>query len=275
VAAVALITGATGLIGSQVLATWAVDDLEPVPVLSATTDLLAPGAAAALVADHRPAVVVHLAWSASGNLGYRNDPANAAWVRSSLELAKACKRQDAWLLATGTPLDDAREPSDEYSRSKASLRKHLQPAIDAGACTWLRPFYVVDPDRGRPELVQQAFDARESGTSLVLRTPESQHDFIHASDVGRAVVAAVQHRLRGEVSIGSGELRRVRDLVTALGVSWSPDPNRVASSRLQRHEAADVGRLLEVGWSPICTTELFTKAEANPDATVTLTDDRD
>ena len=67
-AAVALITGATGLIGSHVLATWDVGDLEPVPVSSATTDLLVPGAATALVADHRPAVVVHLAWSASRSL---------------------------------------------------------------------------------------------------------------------------------------------------------------------------------------------------------------
>jgi nucleoside-diphosphate-sugar epimerase len=259
VAAVALITGATGLIGSQVLATWDLDNLEPIPISSGTADLLVPGAATALVAAHRPAVVVHLAWSASGNPSYRNDPVNAVWVRTSLELAEACRREDAWLLATGTPLDDVSDPSDEYSRSKVDLRNQLQPAIDVGACTWLRPFYVVDPGRRRPALVQQAVAARESGTSLVLRTPDSEHDFIHASDVGRAVVTALRHELRGEVPIGSGELRRVRDLVTALGVPWSPDEDHVDTARPQRHEAANIGRLLEVGWSPICTTELFTK----------------
>ena len=176
-----------------------------------------------------------------------------------MELAEACRQQATWLLATGTPLDNASDPSDEYSRSKVSLRNHLQPAIDAGACTWLRPFYVVDPDRRRPALVQQALEARESRTSVVLRTPDSHHDFIHAADVGRAVVTAVQHKLRGEVPIGSGELRQVRDLVTALHASWSPDPDHVDRADPQHHQAADIGRLLALGWSPLCTTELFAR----------------
>jgi nucleoside-diphosphate-sugar epimerase len=259
VAAVALITGGTGLIGQHVLQSWDVVDVRPEPVDHRAVDLLRPGAARALVDRVRPAVVLHLAWTASGTRGYRADPDNGRWVDASLELAAACADVGTWFLATGTPLDTAVEPGDAYSAAKGQLRRALQGAIDSGACTWLRPFYVVDPQRRRPELVDQTVAAREAEQTVVLRTPASRHDFIHARDVGTAVVETVRHGLRGEVPIGSGRLRQVGELVTALGVSWSPDPAHVDKVPPQHHQAAEIGRLLALGWSPIRTTELFTR----------------
>ena len=94
-AAVALITGASGLIGRHVIAQWDVDGLTALPVDHAADDLLEPGVAAALVERERPAVVVHLAWSASGTPGYRHSADNERWLRSSLELVRACEAHGA------------------------------------------------------------------------------------------------------------------------------------------------------------------------------------
>ncbi len=263
-AAVALITGATGLIGRHVLAGWTADDLDPVPVDS-STDLLAPGAARALVARVGPSVVVHLAWTASGTAGYRDDARNDAWVAASQELADACADSGAWFVGTGTGVDDALDAPDAYTAAKARLRRALTPRIEAGTCSWVRPYYVVDPERRRPALVADALRARETGEPLRLRTPGSRHDFVHAGDVGEAVRTVVRHRLAGAVAVGSGEVRPVSDLVRALGVTWAPGapaqpgpqhaPTGTQAS--QQHDAADVVRLRDHGWTPSRTKEMF------------------
>jgi nucleoside-diphosphate-sugar epimerase len=258
VASVALITGASGLIGQHVLHQWDIEGIRPQAVNHQSHDLLTRGVPTDLVAHLSPSIVVHLAWAASGDPGYRTSLDNDRWVLASMELESACRAAGTWFVGTGTPLDLESEATDAYSSAKRDLWRLLQPAVDSGEITWLRPYYVVDPDRRRPALVGQAFAARDSGGSLVLRTPDSQHDFIHASDVGRAVVMALRSRLLGEISIGSGQLRRVCDLVAALGVSWSPDPSHPASAPpTQHHEAADIRRLLDLGWSPIRTKEMF------------------
>jgi nucleoside-diphosphate-sugar epimerase len=257
VAGTALITGATGLIGAAVLKSWSDPDLEPLAVDREQHDLLVPGTATALVEQVRPAVVVHLAWVASGTPGYRTSGDNERWLAATLELASACSTYGALLLATGTPLD--REPSgaDAYSVAKSALWQALSPAVADGRVGWLRPFYVIDPDRRRPALVEQALAARAEQRPLTLLTPESRHDFVHVSDVATAVCTAATHRLVGETEIGSGRLRAVRELVEALGVSWQAGAPPADSTPPHVHVAANVARLVDLGWSPTTTEELF------------------
>ena len=87
-AAVALITGASGLIGQHVLRAMGRRGLGADAVDHQRDDLLAPGVPTALVERVQPAVVVHLAWVASGTPGYRDSPDNERWLRASLELAR-------------------------------------------------------------------------------------------------------------------------------------------------------------------------------------------
>jgi nucleoside-diphosphate-sugar epimerase len=257
VASVALITGASGLIGRHVVQHWDVGGLRAQSVDHARDDLLARGVPTALVQRVQPAVVVHLAWVASGTPDYRNAADNERWLDCSLELARACEEVGAAFLATGTPLDRSSTPADAYSSSKVRLWQALEPAVAAGVVTWLRPYYVIDPERRRPALVDHALSAKAAGAPVALRTPDSRHDFIHASDVGRAVVAAVRHGLRGEVPIGSGRLRRVRELVAALGVPWIPEAGAAPNAVSQVDDVADIHRLRELGWAPARTEELF------------------
>lgn len=264
-AAVALITGATGLIGRHLLESWDVDGLEPVPVGRERHDLLQPGAARELVAMAAPDVVVHLAWCASGTSDYRDDPRNDAWVAATVELAEACAAAGSRLLATGTSLDDLpADEGDRYARSKVAARRALQPAIDSGEYTWLRPYYVVDPALGRPEVVGLAMRARAAGVPIELRTPEGAHDFVHASDVATAICTVLRGRLGGVVPIGTGVLRSVSDLMTALGVRWSTALSGTTSADPAHHGAADSSRLRRAGWRPTATDTLFSGAVRRP-----------
>lgn len=258
-AAIALITGGSGLLGRHVLRHWS-SDLEPVPVHRQEADLLQEGAAQALIARLRPQVVLHLAWTASGTDGYRSSPLNALWERASVELAEACSDVGATLFATGTCVDKS-VPQDRYTASKVSLRQKMEEGIAARRLCWLRPFYVFDPEVGRPALVADALVARTQGRPVFLRTPARSHDFVHADDVGRGVATAVTHDMRGEVDIGSGVVRSVRQLTEALGVSWSgPDEPTDDGSTDQdpsERSAADLAPLGECGWIPSRTEEFF------------------
>ena len=255
-AATALITGASGLIGAHVLDQWDVPDLEPFSVDRAADDLLSPGSARALIARVRPEVVVHLAWCASGTPDYRSSPDNDRWADASVELRDAAGDVGSRFLALGTALDTDSAPTDAYAAAKVRLRRMLEEDIQAGHLTWVRPYYVVDPDRGRPALVRQAVDAASTGETLVLRTPDSSHDFVHAVDVARAVVLAVREKMVGEIPVGSGQLRKVSDLVDALGAEWVGEPTSSTGSD-HHHQAANIERLVDHGWTPTNTEELF------------------
>lgn len=255
-AAHVLITGATGLLGSWVVRHWPASAPPLHVVRRGEVDLLVPGAASALVHTIRPAAVVHLAWAASGTPGYRDSPDNDRWVAATLELHAACAEVGAGLWATGSVVDDDAAPADAYTASKVALRRQLEPAIAEGTIGWLRPAYVFDETAGRPAVVAAAIAARAAGTEVTLQTPETAHDFVHASDVGTAVIAAVQHGRTGYLPVGSGRVRRVADLVSALGVTWRTGADAQAVSHAE--DAVDVGWLHDLGWHPTTTEEFFT-----------------
>jgi nucleoside-diphosphate-sugar epimerase len=257
VAGTALITGASGLVGSWVLHHWSGTRTTPLAVRHADVDLLVPGSATDLVARTEPTQVVHLAWSASGRPDYRTTDDNERWVDTTLELVDAARAAGARVWLTGTVVDDEVDATDAYTRAKVRLKESLLPSIEQGAVGWLRPFYVFDEVRRRPAVVDLARAARDRGEAIHLRSPHQAHDFVHASDVGRAVVAAVAHGLTGEVQIGSGRLHTVAELVTRLGADWSADEDPAAPAPTHTDETADITRLIRTGWAPTRTEELF------------------
>lgn len=259
-----LITGAHGLLGSWVRRGWSAEDGDLVLVDHATVDLLDPGAPARIVREVRPTRVVHLAWSASGTTGYRGSGANAEWLRATLELVAAADDVRATIWATGTVVDVAggaagagTSGGDSYTLAKRELRTRLADRIDAREIGWLRPFYVFDQTSRRPEVVAAALAAGDEGRAVQLRTPEAAHDFVHAADVGQAILAAVRHDIRGPIDIGTGTVRTVADLVTALGLTWELAEGAQPANAAQRDVRADSAALLATGWLPTTTEELF------------------
>jgi nucleoside-diphosphate-sugar epimerase len=251
-----LLTGAGGLIGAWAQRHWPESGPEMVPVRAADVDLLQPGAAAGLLDRLRPSHVVHLAWSASGQAGYRHSDDNARWVASTLDLHTACRDAGVRLWLTGTVVDVSPSGTDLYTRAKADLRAAVESDIDAGVIGWLRPFYVIDETRGRPAVVAQAVEAARRGETLGLLTPDARHDFVHASDVGSAVVHAVLGGRTGYLPVGSGRLHRVADLVAALGARWQATTD-TAPTTTHADAAADIRWLEADGWTPTRTRELF------------------
>eukprot|EP00931_Biecheleriopsis_adriatica_P029029 TRINITY_DN1728_c1_g1_i1.p1 TRINITY_DN1728_c1_g1~~TRINITY_DN1728_c1_g1_i1.p1 ORF type:complete len:722 (+),score=128.36 TRINITY_DN1728_c1_g1_i1:43-2208(+) len=122
-----LITGATGLLGQQVLRSfgepWEVHALGFSRASRAhckvhACDLTAEGAAARWVEDFRPHVVLHLAAERRLEVLERNaGAAELLNVQATAELAKACEQQGSWLLflSCDSVFSGASPPYDEDS----------------------------------------------------------------------------------------------------------------------------------------------------------------
>lgn len=250
-----LITGSTGLIGRWTKAAWPAE-LKAEVLDHREHDLTDAAEFVAVVRDSRPDVLLHLAWCASGTPGYRSSADNARWAASTLSAARFCLDRGIRFVGTGTVVDEG-HPTDPYAIAKQELRTRLEPAIADGTIAWLRPFYVFDPEAGRPALVEASRAAAAAGGAVELRSAGSFHDFIHAADVGTAVVAALAHGLTGRIDIGSGQQRSVREMATACGARVADldrQPDRDSSG------VADTSLLRSTGWTPARTDQFFAAA---------------
>jgi nucleoside-diphosphate-sugar epimerase len=104
-------------------------------------------------------------------------------------------------------------------------------------------------------VLRAAVAAHAAGRAVELSTPGATHDFVHAADVGRAVVASVVHEITGVVDVGSGRLRTVRALVEASGATWTT--SGPPACQPQQGRCADVARLRATGWLPSETEGYF------------------
>jgi nucleoside-diphosphate-sugar epimerase len=250
-----LVTGASGLIGDWLTRLWDVTDTVLVPVERAACNLLNPGVPSKLIETTRPAGLVHLAWCASGDPGYRWSPDNARWADATVELTRAALSLGVRLVLTGTVLDRDASDTSSYAIAKQALRVRLAQDVSDGRLTWIRPFYVFDEHAGRPRLVADALAAKARRRPVHLGSPAARHDFIHAADVARAIATVVRHDLRGEVDIGSGQLRGVTDVVERLGAVWEGDLTSDLDGPAET--TANIDRLLDHGWHPVVTNQFF------------------
>lgn len=254
-----LITGGGGLLGRWVQHHWHVDGTlgELVAPDRQECDMLLAGNPTELISRYRPDRVIHLAWCASGTRGYRSSADNDRWVTATLELARVCQATDTTVWFTGTGLDNEDTNPDVYVAAKYRLRQQLATPLAEGSAGWLRPFYVFDDVAGRPGLVADALLARDEGRSVILRSPFAAHDFIHASDVGAAIVHVVRAGLLGTIDVGTGLRTTVEQLVTRLGARWQATDDCAPQTLGTPDPVADAQALRSAGWQPHRTEEFL------------------
>jgi dTDP-L-rhamnose 4-epimerase len=183
-----------------------------------------------------------------------------------------------------TPEDKPLQPTSIYAINK---RDQEEMCLCVGAAygiptTALRFFNVYGSHQALSNPytgVAAIFCARllNDRPPLVFEDGKQLRDFVHVQDVARAVVAAAERPVPGEVmNIGSGEALSVRDIAEGLALALDKDlaPQIVGKYRRGdiRHCFADISkarRLLQ--WEPQCTfrqgvNELVAWVQAQRDA---------
>jgi nucleoside-diphosphate-sugar epimerase len=267
-----LVTGATGFVGRQALAPLRERGLEVVGVGSAQADLLASGAAAAVISEVRPTHLLHLAWYAEPG-EFWTSRLNERWEAASLELVRAfvaaggqravlvgsCAEYDWSALGDGSCSEDTTplRPATPYGQAKHRLHEAAAAAVEGTgtALAWARIFFAFGPGEHPDRLVPAVARALLRGEPANTTAGDQVRDFLPVADVAGAIAALLDCDVSGAVNIGSGRGVTVREVVERVAAATGrPDLLRVGAlpSRPDEPErlVADVGRLRdEVGWS--------------------------
>lgn len=279
-------TGATGFVGTQVLAVLAREDWVVHGVRRGSTftseelagpitwhvrDLRDPAAGASLIDRVRPTHVLHLAWNAEHGT-YWTAADNDAWADATIVLAQAlaesggqrfvaagtCAEYD-WRNLTSPCLEDQTPLAPQTLYGQAKLRAGLgvlKIAAERGlSAAWGRLFFPYGPGEDPRRLIPSVVHALRTGARAKVSEGTQVRDFLHVSDAARAFVALLTHPLTGAVNIGSGIPVTVRALVEALArLAGRPEAVDFGAVPMQAGEppmiVADVTRITSTGWRP-------------------------
>jgi nucleoside-diphosphate-sugar epimerase len=226
----ALVTGSRGFVGTHVAAALAARGARIVPLVR-PVDYHDTAAVARVLAESRPAILVHCAWRLAPGSAYLDDPANAAEAEASLELFRAavdagCKR----VVGLGTCLeyaasdgpvaeDAALEPRNAYARSKVQLFVAAEAwAKEAGiSFAWARLYFPFGPGEPRHRLIPSVVNGLLRGERVATTEGAQRRSFLYAADVGDAIAAVARSQVAGPINVGTRDAVAVRTVVEHIG----------------------------------------------------------
>ena len=280
-----LITGGRGFIGRAALADIAQTkyfsrihavrsalpgDLPPIPgVIWHYANLLEAGRVEQLIEDVKPTHCLHGAWDTSHG-SFWTTPANHAWVEASTALAHAFGRAGGqrfislgsvaeydWsthrMIETITP----EAPNTLYGQSKLRFHQALMRLAEQfsfSAATG-RIFYVYGPYENPHKLIASACRAVIDQKKTQFGPLGLWRDYLHVSDLGRAISALMMSDLSGPVNLGSGEPVRQSRLIETIGrISGGASNLEIGMREDASGDVpilfADTARIRSTGWYP-------------------------
>lgn len=207
------------------------------------------------LASIAPEFVVSAAWLHTGVAGYEFQSSNATWGRLMVTLCRSVRAVGGHYVGVGTCLEKYSEAeATPYVAAKRYAYLHCNEIMPSESFTWLRLFWIFSQLEKRPRLLA---DAAQSSHPFTPRRPFAVHDFVEVRDVGTAFVSALRGNLTGVQEIGSGRVRTVADLLACSQYPTTAGPVGDQGSSNHTGEAADVSRLVNLGWRPTFTERYF------------------
>jgi nucleoside-diphosphate-sugar epimerase len=278
----ALVTGASGFIGSHCLAPLLDRGYEVHAVRSNgdagstagvvwhRADLLDSTEVSALLEAVRPTHLLHLAWYMTpGRLHASLEDVH--WTRGSLDLHRRFAELGGERAVTSgssyeydwrygfcserlTPL----APDTTYGICKKALSDLLDVLSQVSGLSnaWARIFFLYGPREHPDRLVASVIRSLLAAAPARCSHGEQIRDYLHVQDAADALVALLDSDLRGPVNIGSGTPVALKEIVAAIADKLErPDLVELGAIPARPNDAplvvADVTRLGdELGWRP-------------------------
>lgn len=234
-----LVTGASGFIGSRCLERLRDKGFE-VHALSSRAvaadagpaatwhqlDLLAPGAAPALLSQLRPTHLLHLAWCAKPGEFWASEE-NFLWLSASQDLFRAFYANGGRrAVGAGTCAEyqwgeeDCDEqstplhPDTIYGRCKLAAALVLEAAAIAGrgSSAWARVFVPYGPGEPSGRFIPSLIRGLLRGEPVACSHGRQIRDFIHVDDVAGGLVALLSGDAGGAFNIATGRATSLREI---------------------------------------------------------------
>lgn len=234
-----LLTGATGFVGRQVLrnlplthevhCTTSQAALDEPGAVWHRVDLCDADASAALVADVRPDILIHCAWTTEHG-AFWHDPANEDWLEAGKALFDAFKRHGgSRVVACGSCAEypgDSLQPRREdeviepsrvvfpYGRAKLALLDYLR-GLDL-SFAWVRIFLAYGEGEDPRRLVPSVLRCLARNQPARCSSGTQVRDFIDVRDLGMAIARLAESQVEDVINLGSGYSTTIGDVVTRL-----------------------------------------------------------
>ena len=135
-----------------------------------------------------------------------------------------------------------------------------QLAISRGInLIWGRIFFVYGPGQRPTSLIPSCYQSLKNGKTPELRNPNAINDFIHVSDVAKAILRLIESpSAQGVFNIGSGKSRRVIDICRIMAKKLNLE--NLLPEAINCHQDnglwADTSLINEtIGWHPELSIE--------------------
>jgi UDP-glucose 4-epimerase len=238
-----VLTGATGFIGSAVLAELIRRQIRPVVLLRPESNrrqlpLLAEGKTivaskfdlSQVVEDlraERPAVFIHCAWRGVGGEERNADfqsAENVPLTLASVKLAVACGCRQWIGLGSQAEYGNANRildesaptlPTTQYGKAKlVAGREALAMCVSAGiAGAWLRIFSTYGPGDHPHWMIPQVIRELLQGRAPQVTCCEQQWDYLFVADAARAIAGVADGKISGIFNLGSGQARPLKQII--------------------------------------------------------------
>jgi len=240
-----LLTGSDGMIGSTLKKYWAgLHEVIGLDIKSGN-DLLTCNL------DYDVDIIVHLAAMS----GVRKSLANPQEyfdnnVVASNRLFKAFPNTRILYASSST----AKEPQ----RNPYAMSKYVVERLAPEHCLGLR-FTTVIGGEGRDYM----FIPKLLNNEVTFINVDHKRDFIHISDVCRAVTQLLSNELTGVIDVGTGISRPLSDYCKAVGLEKYEE--RLGDEHERKDNIADITQLKSIGWKPEIDALSFVSQEKTLD----------
>lgn len=276
-----MVTGASGFIGSHVLAALDHRDAElhgigrnPSKFLNAgrvnwhQVDLQDSVQTDALMRKVRPDLLIHLAWDTTPG-DYWKSIDNIRWLESTLRLVRlfheyggervvgvgSCAEYE-WSKGTLVEYQTQLSYQTTYATCKNYAHALLQDYSEKTGLSyaWARLFFLYGPHEQEGRLVPYVINSILTGSDVVLKNGAIKRDYLYVGDAAKALVCLLESSYNGVINIGSGKGIRLDRLAERIA-DMIPGETEIRSESASFAEEyplvrASIELIRHQGWSP-------------------------